>query len=271
MSRDSLDLNNHQPMNENSNAGVSRLEEKVISPFRVGDVITNSIGMKLVWIPPGEFMMGSDEDEREYPIHKVRITKGFWMCQYEVTREQHWLLNKCSYTLDPNLKDLPLNDYFWEWATGFCERLSELEGKNYRLPTEAQWEYACRAGSNTKYCFGDDESLLDEYAWYYMNSEKKPHPVGQKKPNAWGLYDMHGNADELCRDQFWNGWYSKSSVEDPLNDGDGDCYGYVIRGGHYSSLASDCRSSIREYEFPPYGTGFYWPDDKHGFRVVLEV
>lgn len=98
--------------------------------------------------------------------------------------------------------DLPVTNVSWHDAQEFCKRLSERTGDTYRLPTEAEWEYACRAGSTGKWCFGDDESQLDEYAWYYDNSSGTVHPVAQKKPNAWGLYDMHGNVWEWCQDEY---------------------------------------------------------------------
>jgi formylglycine-generating enzyme required for sulfatase activity len=129
------------------------------------------------------------------------------------------------------------------------------------LPTEAQWEYACRAGSKTKYCFGDDASKSGEYAWYDENSDKKTHPVGEKKPNAWGLYDMHGNVWEWCQDWWNNGYYKKSPADDPTGAATGS--GRVIRGGCWVFPARGCRSASRDYDEPGYGVS------NLGLRVSL--
>ena len=171
------------------------------------NVITNSIGMKLVLIPAGEFLMGSPESDsdapdEEKPQHKVRISKPFYLGVTEVTQEQYERVmgeNPSRFKGDPQR---PVEKVSWEDAVAFCRKLSEKEGRTYRLPTEAEWEYACRAGSQTKWSFGDDDSALKEYAWYLDNADSTTHPVAQKKPNAWGLYDMHGNVWEWCQD-----WY----------------------------------------------------------------
>ena len=128
----------------------------------------------------------------------------------------------------------------------FCERLSKKTGRKYTLPTEAQWEYACRAGSNTKYYFGDSEDELADYAWYYKNSDGETHPVGEKKPNTYGLYDMHGNVWEWCHD--WYGDYPTGSVTNPLGPSSGSTR--VLRGGSWSSVAWNFRSGYR-YRYEP--------------------
>ena len=177
---------------------------------------TNSIGMKLVLIPAGEFLMGSPEGEGylvEHPQHRVRITKAFYLGTCEVTQEQYERVmgsNPSCFCKNGSGKDqvsgqdtgsFPVEMVSWEDAVEFCRRLSELPGEKsagrvYRLPTEAEWEYACRAGSSGRYGFGDQERGLGEHGWFSDNSHGKTHPVGQKKPNAWGLYDVHGNVWE---------------------------------------------------------------------------
>jgi len=164
--------------------------------------MTNSIGMKLVEIPSGEFMMGSDDgnpDER--PIHRVVISQDFWIGIYEVTQAQYKAVmdkNPSKFQGD----DLPVETVSWHDAERFCRRLSQMEGRLYRLPTEAEWEYTCRAGSTAKFCFGDDSSALGDYAWYTGNYDSQTHSVGQRLPNAFGLHDMHGNVLEWCQDRY---------------------------------------------------------------------
>ncbi len=157
----------------------------------------------------------------------------------------------------------------WGDADAYCRWLSEIEGRSYRLPTEAEWEYACRAGSSTSYCFGDDTTRLGEYAWYWENSgrrtwfgaikDRKTHPVGQKSPNAWGLYDMHGNVWEWCND--WYGEYSSGSATDPTGASSGSYR--VSRGGSWSYEAASCRSARRSWSVPSLRSLFL------GFRLVL--
>jgi formylglycine-generating enzyme required for sulfatase activity len=159
---------------------------------------------------------------------------------------------------------IPVVQVSWDEAVEFCRKLSSLPeeksaGREYRLPTEAEWEYACRAGSTTEYSFSDGDSRLDEYAWFTKNSNKTTHPVGQKCPNGWGLYDMHGNVWEWCED--WHGDYRRGSVTDPV--GPSLASDRVYRGGGWNSSARGCRSAFRRS---------YTPDNRYGylgFRVVL--
>ena len=149
----------------------------------------------------------------------------------------------------------------WDEAVEFCRKLSELpaekaQGNVYRLPTEAEWEYACRAGTTTAFSIADSESLLGDYEWYDMNSENMTHPVGQKKPNSWGLYDMNGNVSEWCSD--WYGDYQINAVTDPTGPASGS--EHVSRGGSFIAQAVTCRPSERES-----GDG---PRRNLGFRVV---
>ena len=231
--------------------------------------ITNSIGMKLRLIPAGEFMMGSPEDGMA-PQHKVRITKSFYVGVYEVTQAEYEKLmgeNPSRFSKGgggaeevsgEDTSSHPVENVRWEDAVAFCERLSAEEGKTYRLPTEAEWEYACRAGSTTRYSFGDDEESLGEYVWHTGNSDDKPHSVGKKKPNAWGLHDMHGNVWEWCAD--WYGLYASEEVSDPSGPETGTSR--VSRGGCWGSAAETCRAAFR------IGSEPWNRDDDLGFRVA---
>ena len=161
----------------------------------------------------------------------------------------------------------------------FCNKCSELDGltpcydlntwqcdfdaDGYRLPTEAEWEYACRAGSTGKYCFGDDETELPEYAWFKPHSQGKPHPVGQKQPNPWGLYDMHGNVWQWCNDWYGETYYAESPTDNPRGPASGKMR--VLRGGAWDSNADKCRSAYRHKEFPVY-TDACFGADSYGFR-----
>jgi formylglycine-generating enzyme required for sulfatase activity len=156
--------------------------------------------------------------------------------------------------------DNPVERVSWIDAEEFCARLSEKEGVEYRLPTEAEWEYACRGGTTTKYSFGDDRSQLRNFAWYEVNDERRHHPVGQKKPNPWGLYDMHGNVWEWCQD--WYGDYPSGSTTDPTGAASGSYR--VNRGGSWGHGAGYCRSARRYRYYPSYRSSGY------GFRVCLE-
>jgi len=224
--------------------------------------------MKLVRIPAGEFMMGSpDADsaarDAEKPQHRVRITKPFYLGMYEVTQAQYEQVmgNNPSYHKASG-SEAPVDRATWEEADEFCWELSDLPeeikmGRRYRLPTEAEWAYAARAGSTGTYCYGDDESLLGDYAWWDENAGAKTHPVGQKKPNAWGLYDVLGNVREWCADWYQVDYYASSPTDDPTGPSTG-LY-RVERGAHWGASAAYIRSAIRTRAAPDYrstGTGF---------------
>ena len=187
--------------------------------------IVNSIGMKLVLIPKGTFTMGSPESEQyRFELeaqHEVTISKDYYLGLTEVTQGQYEKVmgTNPSYfrgnKVQGESSNHPVEEVSWEDAVEFCKKLSELPeekkaGRVYRLPTEAEWEYACRAGSKTAYSFGADSKSLVDYAWFRENSGYQTHPVGEKKANAWGLYDMHGNVWEWCSD--WYGEYPKGTV-----------------------------------------------------------
>ncbi len=198
----------------------------------------------------------------EKPQHRVRITKPFYLGKYLVTQEQ-WeavMGNNPSHFKGPKN---PVEMVSWDDCQQFLGKLNAKAGSGagkFQLPTEAQWEYACRAGSKTKYCFGDDESKLGEYAWYDANSGNKTHPVGEKKPNAWGLYDMHGNVWEWCQDWWKDGYYKESRVDDPTGAATGSSR--VLRGGSWGNPARGCRSADRDYGGPGICA------DILGFRVA---
>jgi formylglycine-generating enzyme required for sulfatase activity len=216
-------------------------------------IIRNSLGMELARIPAGEFLMGSAEGDQsaydsEKPQHRVRITKPFYLGVTPVTQEQYEGVmgqNPSQFKGEPQR---PVERVSWEDAVEFCHRLSEREGQTYRLPTEAEWEYACRAGSQTKWCFGDDESKLTEYAWYRANDGGTTHPVKQKRPNAWGLYDMHGNVWEWCHD--WYGTYTGDAATDPQGLARG--LHRVVRGGSWDGDASYCPAACRSRDGPSH-------------------
>ncbi len=225
--------------------------------------ISNSIGQQLKLLPPGQFWMGDPKGDGDETPHEVRLTRAFYMGVHEVTQEQY---ERVMGTNPSNFKGAsnPVEQVYWKDAVQFCQRLSALPeekaaGRVYRLPTEAEWEYACRAGSQTRYIFGDGESDLVQHAWLDNNSDSKTHPVGKKKPNAWGLYDMHGNVWEWCSD--WYGDYPSGAVCDPTGPQTGSLR--VLRGGGWSSGAARCRSASRSWAYPSARFNYY------GFRLVL--
>jgi len=223
--------------------------------------IGNSVGMEFVGIPGGAFMMGSPADESgrfdDERLHEVRLTQGFLMQTTPVTQAQ-WqaVMNHNPSKFKSYGDNCPVENVSWDDVQAFIRRLNKRKGWiHYRLPTEAEWEYACRAGSETAYCFGNDAEQLSHYAWYEKNSAKHPHPVGQLKPNAWGLYDMHGNLWEWCAD--WYGAYSNIAVNNPPGPSTGG--DRVLRGGSWSNIARLCRSANRFRNDPSVrnaGVGF---------------
>jgi formylglycine-generating enzyme required for sulfatase activity len=232
----------------------------------------NSIDMQLTLIPAGEFLMGSPDSDgaesaMEIPQHPVRITKPFYLGVHEVTQAEYQRVmgTKPSQFKDPR-GAAPVESVSWEDAHGFCAKLSGLPeeqqaGRQYRLPTEAEWEYACRAGSRFRYGFGEAEADLD--AWYTRNSGRRTHPVGKTKPNAWGLYDMHGNVWEWCADWYADGYFATSPTDDPAGPASGSYR--VTRGGGWRNDASLCRASSR-FRYEP---GFR--NENLGFRLARTV
>jgi len=243
-----------------------------------GDIITNRIGMKLVYIPAGDFMVGSNDGaSNEKPVHKVTISQGFYMGVTEVTQAQYKALmgtNPSHSQGDNN----PVERVNRDDAMEFCSKLSQSDGEIYTLPTEAQWEYACRAGTTTEYSFGSSESELYKfgnycdksnttgYTWQdeqYDDGYDKTAAVGSYRPNDFGLYDMHGNVWEWCRDWFDESYYSKGGQVDPQNTQNTGFH--LLRGGNWRNPASVCRSATRFRLTPGYRS------NSVGFRVVIEV
>lgn len=224
--------------------------------------------MKLKLIPAGKFLMGSPDNELERqvdegPQHEVTISKPFYMGVYGVTQAQ-WraVMGSEPWAGKTDAKSAAKNaaSYIsWDDASEFCKALSKKTGRKVMLPTEAQREYACRAGTKTAYSFGDDPTKLGAHAWYRDNADKigqkYAHPVGLKTPNPWGLYDMHGNVYEWCRDTYTEDFYKNSKNVDPENTAKVDVR--VIRGGSWRWHESPCRSanrvrnrhSVRHYDY----------------------
>jgi formylglycine-generating enzyme required for sulfatase activity len=237
-------------------------------------------GFEMVLVSSGWLEMGSDHGRAdEAPVHKVWVD-ALYVDTYEVTQEQYGqlVLGNPSHFKGPKN---PVEQVSWAAATLFCNARSQAEGlepcyneetvecdfeaSGYRLPTEAEWEYACRAGTGTDYSFGDDAGGLGDCAWYEDNSLETTQPVGQKEPNAWGLYDMHGNVAEWCNDLYDPRYYEKSPERNPRGPAEGD--EYILRGGAYNASPDECRSAYRLGDDP----GFQDPcfrGDHIGFRCV---
>jgi len=257
-------------------------QTKPAGEISAAETVTNSIGMRLVQIPAGEFLMGSlDSDHHadgwEKPQHPVRITKPFCLGVHAVTQREYEQVmgeNPSRFKGDPRL---PVESISWSDAIEFCNRLSDLEGLDqyyrrdgrkatiwgsdgYRLPTEAEWEYACRAGATTRWSCGNDRDILQRFAWFDVNSQYRTHPVGEKEPNVWGLFDMHGNVWEWCWDWFGESYYADSPTDDPHGPSKGT--NRVFRGGCWRYSARFCRAA-RRGSFEPLSRSVYL-----GFRVA---
>jgi formylglycine-generating enzyme required for sulfatase activity/serine/threonine protein kinase len=244
--------------------------------------ITSKTGMVLVLIPAGRFDMGSPDSDKdangsEKPRHPVRITRPFYLGATEVTQGQYRAVTGANPSHFKESDDHPVEQVSWNEAIEFCDKLSKLDGltpyygpnvgkpsggEGYRLPTEAEWEYACRAGSTTRFGFGDDAAMFGQYAWYKDNSGHKTNPVGRKRPNAFGLFDMHGNVSEWCGDVYDAKYYSVSVVDDPPGPSLSQASGRVIRGGTWLYDPRTARSANRHGHTP----GFRY--DYLGFRLA---
>ncbi len=232
-------------------------------------VLGDGVKLQLILVPSGRFLMGSPKTEvgRETGKcapeneHEVILTRPFYIGKTEVSQEQFQALMG----VNPSEKQgpkLPVEKVTWEMSVEFCTKLGEVAKAVGRLPTEAEWEWACRAGSGGAHCLGDDPLLLDRVAWYEKNSKNRTHPVGEKEPNAWGIHDMHGNVMEWVHDA----WVRPSPYPDgPLTDPKGASQGHKIRRGAFCGQPSDqVRSAHRHYGTSTHTGGAM------GFRAVIE-
>ncbi|MFC1626451.1 formylglycine-generating enzyme family protein [Pseudomonadota bacterium] len=265
------------------------------SPKQGDTVVEPLVNMSLVYIEPGKFIMGSPEDEIDHysdeKQHEVEIKKGFWMGQYEVTFEQYDAFTKSTHRAKANdlnnwgRGDHPVIYVKWFYAHEFTKWLSKTTGHKYRLPTEAEWEYAARAGTSSAFSFGEhiagmdnhsffkrlldsekegadaQRALIDQYAWYGENANQQTHPVGQKKPNPWGLYDMHGNVWEWTCSVYSETFDGSEQrcIDKPKSNAKRS-----VRGGAWSFYAKGMRSADRRFFEPVYRLPYI------GFRVVRE-
>jgi formylglycine-generating enzyme required for sulfatase activity len=263
--------------------GCSKTSDSPQAPAAAAAIekITTPTGIEMVRLPAGEFVMGDDAGEpEERPAHTVRVS-GFYIDTGEVTQKDYEALvgRNPSKFKGP---DRPVDSVSWFAAVQYCNARSAKEGlkpsydlralacdfsaDGYRLPTQAEWEYACRAGTRSRYSFGDDAAELAAYGWFKENSAKATHPGRGKAPNPWGLYDMCGNVMEWCNDFYAAGYGAAESVAvDPRGPAEGTKR--VIRGGSWASDAASCRSSARAAEAPGLADACFGIE-VYGFRCV---
>jgi formylglycine-generating enzyme required for sulfatase activity len=242
--------------------------------------ITTKSGIEMVRIPAGTFQMGSRHGKDDATaVHTITLD-AFLMDKYEVSQAAYESLGlpNHSHFKGPTL---PMEMVTWVQAANYCNARSKAEGlqpcynedtaecnfdaDGYRLPTEAEWEYACRAGMDSDYSFGNDTRWLGEFSWFADNADKKTHPVGQKRPNPWGLYDMHGNVAEWCNDNYAKDYYASSPDKNPRGPVEGKQN--VLRGGSWKSSAEALKSGYRLAENPGFSDACL-ARDAIGFRCV---
>lgn len=230
-----------------------------------GRAVVNSLGMKFVRIPAGTFQMGSTAGQTdERPVHEVTISESFYLSEFEVT--QAWWTAVMGHN-PSRFRDpwRPVEQVSWTDVQRFIQKLNEREGVNlYRLPSEAEWEYATRAHTRTTYYFGNDRQPLPEHAWYYFNAEGRTLPVGRKRPNPYGLHEVYGNVWEWVLDAYDADYYAQSPEVDPRASNP-LAAARVIRGGGWQSIASDMRSANRGWARTNARR------DNIGFRLVREI
>ena len=229
--------------------------------------LPNGVTLEMVGLPAGQFLMGSpdsdpDAQSDEKPQHQVKVN-SFAIGKYPITQAQYQAVMGNNPSHFENNPQNPVEKVSWHNAQAFCQKLSQITGKTYRLPTEAEWEYACRAGTTTRYYFGDNNNQLGDYAWYRENSNGTTHPVGQKKPNAWGLHDMSGNVWEWCEDDWHDSYAGAPDDGTAWIDNDNRSQSRkCLRGGSWIISPLNCRSANRYRNYP---------DDhyvSYGFRVA---
>ncbi len=219
-----------------------------------------AMGAQFILIVPGTFMKG---DVQSVSRRQVTISKPFYIQTTEVTQGQ-WkkVMGNNPSSFKECGDDCPVENISWIMAQGFIRKLNQKEGTNkYRLPTEAEWEYACRAGTTTNFSFGNDVEELPDYAWYHINSANRTHPVAQKKPNPWGLYDMHGNVWEWCMD--WQDDSPTGAAKDPAEPSSGHQH-RVMRGGSWPNNPATLTSAFRGQDYPVIQSSDI------GFRLVRD-
>ncbi len=246
-------------------------------------VFTTKSGVEMVRVPAGSFTMGSESGQPdEKPARKVWVD-GFLIDRYEVTQAQYDKLIPEGNAAHFKGPDRPVEQISWVRAVLYCNARSKadglescydeetgacnLEASGYRLPTEAEWEYACRAGTSSDYFFGANAGDLKDYAWHADNASKTTHPVGKKKPNPWGIHDMLGNVAEWCNDPYDAGYYKTAPDKNPPGPKPADGAKYVLRGGAWNSTAKACRCAYRVGEAPGNYDGCFG-GDYVGFRCV---
>nr|WP_321498668.1 SUMF1/EgtB/PvdO family nonheme iron enzyme [uncultured Methanolobus sp.] len=261
----------------------SNKEQKSISQSKVESDFENTIGIEFMHILDGEFQMGSSEKDSEKPIHKATILKPFYLSKFPVTQKQWITVMGTNPSRFKDNTDRPVEMVSWYDVQQFIAKLNSIENTNkYRLPSEAEWEYACKADTTTRYSFGNNKLKLDDYAWYSNNSEGETHPVGKKKPNSWGLHDMHGNVWEWCQDEWHDSyenapsdgscWLSTSKYNNSIfnlfssnNKNVDHSTARIKRGGSWNYNDKECRSASRSSTLPE-NSGF-----SISFRLVRET
>ncbi|MFN0128196.1 MAG: formylglycine-generating enzyme family protein [Verrucomicrobiales bacterium] len=214
------------------------------SPKELTVDLGGGVKLEMVLVPAGEFMMGDKENK---PAHKVKITRPFYLGKYEVTQKQWEAVMGNNPSRFKGARN-PVEQVSWDDCQKFIETLNAkagLQAGRFALPTEAQWEYASRGGRETRYCYGDEKPGLVEYGWFSDNSGSRTQPVGGRKPNDWGLFDMHGNVSEWCQDWFGGDYYANSPEDNPAGPEAGTSR--VVRGGFWGGSAWACRSPFRDY------------------------
>ncbi|ELP56926.1 twin-arginine translocation pathway signal sequence domain protein [Microcystis aeruginosa TAIHU98] len=243
---------------------ITQFRPQPINLIPFTEKLPKRVTLEMVGLPAGQFLMGSpdsdpDAKSEEKPQHQVKVN-SFAIGKYPVTQAQYEAVMGNNPSRFQNNPQNPVEKVSWNDAQAFCQKLSQISGKTYRLPTEAEWEYACRAGTTTRYYFGDDANQLGDYAWYAGNSQQTTHPVGQKKPNAWELYDMSGNVWEWCEDN-WHDSYENAPRDDSAWLRNNNNY-HIVRGGSWDFNPYYCRSASRIRFSPGFDFNYL------GFRVV---